>query len=180
MNLVELLALSLVLATDAALYAFSYSLTLRQRRCAAAWQLAASTALFQAIMPLFGYLAGEGLLVLVADVASWVICVIFCTLGVVTICRRNEEQAVVRLRFTGILLVAFATSIDAFASGICFAMARESFSRLFWAVSCIGGVTLFSVLFCFYLASFCHRLPEKILQRFSGAIFIALGLLQLL
>ncbi len=179
MNIVELLAVALVLATDASLYAFSYSLTLRQGRFSAAWQLAIATALFQTIMPLLGYLAGTGLMALVADISSWVICVIFCTLGVVAICRSGGEQVAEHLGFVGLLMVSLATSIDAFATGICFAVARLSSLQLLCASAGIGFVTLLAVLICFSLAGYFHRLPERFLQILSGGIFIALGLFQL-
>ena len=180
MNVVELPALAIVLAMDASLYAFSCGLTLRKKRCATAWNLAILTALFQAVMPLLGYVAGAGLMILVSGIASWVICVIFCTLGVVAVCRRGEEQAADPLGLLELLLVAFATSIDAFAVGICFAMARLTTEQLFYAAAVIGIVTLLSVLICFYLSGLLRRLPERFLQILSGSILIALGLFQVL
>ena len=83
MNVGELLLISLVLAVDAATYSFSYGLTCRRgQRLAASLLLAGVVGLYQAGMPLLGYMGGLGLREALAQWGSWTVCGIFCALGV--------------------------------------------------------------------------------------------------
>ena len=193
MNYGELLAIAIALAVDAATYAFSYGLALRQGRARAALELALVVGVFQAGMPLLGHLGGVGLRSAVESWGSWLGLLIFVALGGSVLYKtwlsKGEESAgapTQALGVWGLLLVGLATSMDAFAVGICLAVgkglaegAQLSSAQLGLAVSIIGLVTFLAALVCFRLSSLLHHLPERWLQTLAGILLIALGIYQL-
>lgn len=191
MNIGEILAISAALAVDAATYAFSYGLALRQGRRRAALALAFVVGVFQAGMPLLGYLGGVGLRSAVESWGGWLGFLIFTALGGSVLykawCSAEDTEAQPLqqqpLGAWGLLLVGLATSMDAFAVGICLAVGEaEKLSNLqLWGVAgVIGAVTFAAALGCFHLSRLLHHLPEKWLQSLAGLLLIALGLHQLL
>ena len=189
MNYGELLAIALVLALDAATYAFSYGLMLRRGRARAALALAAVVGLFQAGMPLLGYVGGVGLRSAVESWGSWLGLLIFAALGLSVLYKAwfgAEEDAPsgAALGLWGLILVGLATSMDAFAVGICMAVGHVlgtalSLDELMVAAGVIGLVTFLSALVCFHLSLMLRHLPERWLQTIAGLLLIALGLHQL-
>lgn len=188
MNVGELLIISLALAVDAATYAFSYGLVLRQRRGVSALLLALTVGVFQAGMPLLGYMGGLGLRSAVQEWGNWMVLGIFCALGGSVIWKawrgESETQSAKPLGLWGLLLVGLATSMDAFAVGICLALGHVigqnlSAAQLGIAVGVIGLVTFVSAEACFHLSRLLHRLPERLLQTLAGGMLIALGFSQL-
>ena len=188
MNYGELLIISLALAVDAATYAFSYGLVLRQRRWVSCLLLALSVGLFQAFMPLMGYLGGMGMREVVEGWGQWVVFVVFLVLGVRIIYKagegQEEQQGVQPLGVFGLLVVGLATSIDAFSVGICLAMgsmlgADLSPAQLGIAVGVIGLVTFAAAVVFFHLSRVLHRLPTRWLETAAGVLIIALGTYEL-
>lgn len=188
MNYGELIIIALALAVDAAVYAFSYGLALRHARWKSALLLALTVGVFQAFMPLPGYLGGIGLRAAVAAWGHWLVLLIFCALGGSIIYKTwlgKEEACTPRpLGLFGLLLVGLATSMDAFAVGICLALGTvvgENLSAWQLAIcsSVIGLVAFAGALLFFHLSRLLHHLPERWLQTAAGLLLIALGLHQL-
>ena len=61
MNWVEILLIGLALAVDATVYSFSYGLILKQRRTVSSLWLALTVGIYQAGMPLLGYMSAMSL-----------------------------------------------------------------------------------------------------------------------
>lgn len=83
----------------------------------------------------------------------------------------NEEDRELEWGFMPLLLLGFATSIDALVSGV-------SFGTLPRPYMAAGGVGIITLLVCglFYLVSqFFRKIPDKWLLRFAGLIFLILG-----
>lgn len=188
MDVGELIVISLALAVDAATYAFSYGLVLRERRAVSALLLALTVGVFQAAMPLPGYVSGMGLRSVVQTWGSWLVLLIFCTLGISVIRKAwsgdDGAQDARPLSAFGLILVGFATSIDAFAVGVCMALghvigADLTAVQLGLAVGVIGLVAFGGALLCFHLTRLLRHLPERLLQFLAGGMLIALGLSQL-
>lgn len=191
MNYGELLAIAVALAVDAATYAFSYGLALQQKRMSASLALALSVGGFQALMPLAGYAGGVGLLVAVKNWSGWLCMLIFLGLGISILYKtwrpgaeESDAAAVQPLGAFGLLLVGLATSMDAFAVGICLAMGRvvgqdlQAF-QLGIVAGIIGFVTFIAAWCSFHLSSLLQHLPERLLQTIAGLLLIGLGVQQL-
>lgn len=183
MNYLEISLIAMALAVDATVYAFSYGLVLRQKRCAAALWLALTVGIFQAGMPLLGYWSGEALRSVVNTWAPWVVLVVFSILGgsiIYKAWRGGEEEEYVSatpLGMAGLLVVGVATSIDALAVGACMALGNIGGAQLQLglAVSIIGIITFFSALAAFHCARLLHHLPTRWLETLAGLLLIGLG-----
>lgn len=185
MNIGELLIIALALAVDAATYAFSYGLVLKQRRVVSALLLGLTVGVFQAGMPLMGYLGGMGVREVVQEWGHWMVLGIFVALGVSIIYKawhgEDAAQTARPLGFIGLILVGFATSMDAFAVGICMALGHVigqqlSPLQLGIAVGVIGVVAFVGAVVFFHLSRLLHRLPERMLQTVAGLMLIGLGI----
>ena len=81
MNYIEIIVIAFALAVDATVYSFSYGLILRQKRFMASLWLALVVGLYQAGMPLLGYLGGLGVKDFVSSWDHWLVLVVFAALG---------------------------------------------------------------------------------------------------
>lgn len=98
---------------------------------------------FQALMPALGFLLGTSFASLVNVVADWIAFVLLALIGgnmIKEALSKEEEEADASLSFKTMLLLAIATSIDAFAVGVSFAF-MEIGSLIIPAVLFIGVIT---------------------------------------
>lgn len=98
---------------------------------------------FQALMPALGFLLGTSFASLVNVVADWIAFVLLALIGgnmIKEVLSKEEEEADASISFKTMLLLAIATSIDAFAVGVSFAF-MEIGSLIIPAVLFIGVIT---------------------------------------
>ncbi len=190
MNVMPLILIALALAMDATVYSFSYGLILRRGRFWAALWLALVVGLYQAAMPLIGYIGGMAVRDALAAWDHWVVLAVFCLLGINVIrnawAEKDEEAAedgAAPLGFGTLMLVGIATSIDALAVGACMALGSLGCSggrpltplQLAFAVSLIGAITFACSLAAFHAARPLQKLPTRWLETFAGLLLIGLG-----
>ena len=191
--MLELLIIALVLAVDATVYSFSYGLVLRCCRMRNSLWLALTVGLFQAGMPLLGYLGGESVREIVAQWQSGIVATVFCGLGAYIIYSTwtgDEENDCCSkdcnpLGLIALLLVGIATAIDALAVGVAMALgdiggADITLAQLLANVSVIGIVTFICSLTAFHSARLLHHLPSRWLETIAGLLLIGLGIKSLL
>ena len=98
---------------------------------------------FQALMPALGFLLGTGFAGAVNVIADWIAFILLALIGgnmIKEALSKEEEEADASLSFKKMLLLAIATSIDAFAVGVSFAF-MEIGSLIVPAVLFIGVIT---------------------------------------
>lgn len=98
---------------------------------------------FQALMPTLGFLLGTTFASFVNVVADWIAFILLALIGgnmIKEALSGEEEEANASLDFKTMLLLAIATSIDAFAVGVSFAF-MEIGSLIIPAVLFIGVIT---------------------------------------
>lgn len=98
---------------------------------------------FQALMPALGFLLGTTFASFVNVVADWIAFILLALIGgnmIKEALSDEEEEANASLDFKTMLLLAIATSIDAFAVGVSFAF-MEIGSLIIPAVLFIGVIT---------------------------------------
>jgi len=140
---IEVVLLSLALAMDA--FAVSIGLGSREKESLIALAIKAGLwfGLFQAVMPLIGYLAGRGVLGWVEDYAPWIAWLLLLLIGLKMIVESfadggvEEDITVVSTRV--MLMLAIATSIDAMAAG--FSLTLLAVNP--WLACLMIGVTTF-------------------------------------
>jgi len=190
MNLPELLSIAVGLSMDAFAVAISIGLTAKRAALRNALTAGAYFGVFQAVMPLIGYLLGISFAKLITPLDHWVAFILLAVIGGKMIFEslksanggesgangsnggahmKNEAS----LHFSRMLPLAVATSIDALAVGISFAFLRAD---IIPAVSVIGATTLIiSMAGVFIGKTFGARFKEKA-EAAGGIILILIGL----
>jgi putative Mn2+ efflux pump MntP len=132
--------------------------------------------LFQALMPLIGYLGGKGVLGWVEEYASWIAFILLVLIGGKMIFEsfaEGIEEDITKITHRVMLMLAIATSIDAMAAG--FALILLDVSPL---IAClIIGVTTF--LFSYigvFIGSKSGTWLESKAELFGGVVLILIGL----
>jgi len=143
------------------------------------WQavrIAFILALFQAFMPVFGWLGGITIKNWIEPFGHWVALGILTILGIKMLIesqKDSEDKTIDPLNIKVIISMALATSIDAFAVGISFAIIQVN---MILAVLIIGSVTftvsMLGILFGKKTGSHFGQKMEII----GGLILIAIGI----
>jgi putative Mn2+ efflux pump MntP len=143
MNLIELLLLAVGLSMDAFAVAVCAGLTMKKAALKKMLAVGLYFGVFQALMPLIGYLTAALFADQIISYDHWIAFVLLCFLGGKMIFgsfkkedRQDEETS---LKPAKMLPLALATSIDALAVGVSFAFLRVSIAP---AVLFIGITTL--------------------------------------
>ncbi|WP_040156497.1 manganese efflux pump MntP [Mobilicoccus massiliensis] len=171
MSVWAVLLIALGVSADAFAVALGKGLSLHPFRERAALAVAATFGLFQAVMPLIGYLLGRGFAPLIEAVDHWVAFVLLVAIGLHMIVeatrRHDDEPEAERLSLRELLVLGFATSVDALIVGVGLALLKVDVIQV---VSTIGVVT-------FVLSYLGMRLGRRAGNRFGPPAAIAGGLI---
>jgi putative Mn2+ efflux pump MntP len=132
---------------------------------------------FQAVMPIIGFLAGLGLMVYIAPYDHWIALALLAFVGAKMIYESFRIEAAERDRnpanLAVLLILSFATSIDALAVGITLSLLKAPIAL---AVTIIGLVTfVLSYSGVFIGKRFGHFFESKV-EIIGGLILIAIGI----
>lgn len=132
---------------------------------------------FQALMPLIGYFLGSAFEKYVKAVDHWIAFVLLGAIGINMLKEafsKEEDSADCDFGFKPMLLMAIATSIDALAVGITFALLPDI--NIIAAVSFIGVTTFVLSAFGVKLGSIVGGKYKSWAQVSGGAILVVLGI----
>lgn len=141
MGLVELIVLSIGLAMDAFAVAICKGLSMTKMKWKNAIIIAAYFGVFQALMPILGFLLGINFQNKITKIDHWIAFILLLGIGVnmITEALSNEkEESNDSIKFKDMLILAIATSIDALAVGITFAFLKVN---IILSSSLIGIIT---------------------------------------
>lgn len=177
MSFVELLLIAIGLSADAFAVALGKGLSMRKINYKAGLVIAFAFGLFQALMPLIGWLICRNFKQYITAVDHWIAFVLLAFIGVKmivdTIREKEDELKEFRLDYKELLLLAIATSIDALAVGITFAFLDVSIGS---SILLIGIVT-FLLSFAGVLIG--NRFGQKFRKKAEiagGIVLILIGL----
>ncbi len=141
MSFLTLFLISLGVSADAFAVALGKGLQMRRLRVGDAALVAVTFGLFQAVMPVVGWLLGTGLSDYVTEIDHWIAFALLSLIGVKMIWEAftagdDGPGDDGRIPVRELLVLGFATSIDALAVGISFA---------FLDVDIVGAVVLIGV-----------------------------------
>lgn len=142
MNLLELVLLAVGLSMDAFAVAICRGLSVQKLNWKHYLIVGAWFGGFQALMPTLGYLLGTTFERYITSVDHWVAFVLLCLIGgnmLKEAFAKEEKEESASFDFKSMLLLAVATSIDALAVGITFALLPDV--NIFSAVGLIGSIT---------------------------------------
>ncbi len=181
MDIWELFTVALCLATDAFTVAICKGLSLKKIRLRHCLIVGLYFGLFQALMPLIGYLLADTVAAGVTEYSFPVAFLLLLLIGLNMIreafSKKEEGEMNDSLSFTVMLPLALATSIDALAVGVSFALVRVD---ILPAVAIIGLVTLLLSAVGVRLGSLVGQRFRKVATVCGGAVLILLGVKVLL
>lgn len=175
MSYLSLLLISISLAMDAFAVSVSAGFTLRKVLFKQALILAATFGVFQAIMPLIGWIGWLSIRSFIEPIDHWVAFILLAGLGsrmIYEALQDEDEEKRDYLSIKSLLTLGLATSIDALAVGISLALLPVN---ILMAVSMIGIVTAVICLAGVYLWARFWHIFEKKAEIAGGLILIAIG-----
>ena len=177
MHFLEILAIALGLAMDAFAVSVTSGVTIKRLDFRNSMKIALSFGLFQAIMPLLGWLAGISLQKYIQDFDHWVALVLLSFVGIKMIYEsftmKNEEKDAGMMSGQVLLMLSIATSIDALAVGMTFAFLDVA---IVFPVIIIGLVTFLLSLTGIFLGKRFGNLFQSKIEIAGGLILIGIGI----
>jgi putative Mn2+ efflux pump MntP len=176
MNLWTILFVAVGLAMDAFAVSVVTGSVYKEFKIRHALRMALFFGGFQAVMPIIGFLAGLGLMGYIAPYDHWIAFALLSFVGGKMIYESFQIEAAERDRnpanLAVLLILSFATSIDALAVGITLSLLKAPIAL---AVTIIGGVTFVLSYSGVALGKrFGHFFESKI-EIVGGLILIAIG-----
>jgi len=176
MDFITLFLLAIGLCFDTFAVSVSSGLIRKEILFWQAVRIAFFLALFQALMPVLGWLGGITIKSWIEPFDHWVALGILTVLGIKMIIesqKADEDKNINPLDFKVIISMALATSIDAFAVGISFAIIHVN---MILAVLTIGAVTFIaSMLGILFGKKTGSHFGQK-MEILGGLILIAIGI----
>lgn len=159
--------------------AFSVSITIgifiKKADFRIALKVALFFGLFQAIMPLFGWVIGQNVSSFISKIDHWVAFLLLTLIGIHMIYESSEKDTsyLSSTNFYMLLLLSIATSIDAFAVGIGFALLNTS---IIYPAIIIGLITFILSFFGVFFGSKIGKRLKSKSQILGGVILLLIGL----
>jgi len=176
MDLITLFLLSIGLCFDTFAVSVSSGLLRKEIVFWQAVRIAFFLAIFQAVMPVLGWLGGITIKEWIESYDHWVALGILSLLGIkmlVESFKKDEEKNINPLDIKVIISMALATSIDAFAVGISFAIIEVNMLLAFIIIGSVTFITsMLGILFGKKTGSHFGQKMEII----GGLILIAIGI----
>ena len=176
MSLLELFILAVGLSMDAFAVSVCKGLSVDRIRPRHALICGAYFGVFQALMPLIGYLLGVRFQGLIQQVDHWIAFVLLTLIGINMLREafgKDEAESVdASFGFRTMLMLAVATSIDALAVGISFALLEVN---IWQAIAIIGCTTCALSIAGVGLGNRLGELFKKRAALAGGVILIVIG-----
>ena len=176
MDLLTIFLIAIALAMDAFAVSIASGIAIRNLRIRHALTIAAWFGMFQALMPVIGWLGGIKLLGPVRKIDHWVVFGLLFLIGCKMIYESFKIDPIERrsnpLDLRVLFLLSIATSLDAFAVGISFAMLNIS---IIGPVIIIGVITFLMSFTGVWIGDRGTHFFEKKIEVVAGLILIGIG-----
>lgn len=178
MSLVEVILVGLGLSMDAAAVSMTNGMVYRRPGKAKTLAMPLMFGIFQALMPVCGYLAGGLFADLIRTYSGYVILLILGVIGLKMIkdgfAHGNTEHVIKSsLTYKIIFMQAIATSIDAFAVGIGFALQQVNIA---FAAGTIGITTFCCSLAAIFIGRRFGNILGNKAEILGGVILVLIGI----
>lgn len=177
MEIITIILLAIGLSFDSFAVSVCSGLNLPQIRFLQAAKIAIFLALFQAFMPLIGWLIGNGMKSLIEPVDHWIAFGLLSLIGgkmIIESFISSEVREIKNpLHIKVILTLSLATSIDALAVGFSFAAFLD---KILIAVFIIGAVTFIASMLGILLGKKTGPRFNQYAEMMGGLILVVLGL----
>jgi len=176
-DFLSILLIAIGLSADCFAVAISVSISMRSFTPIQVLRVPLSFGLFQALMPVLGWLAGRAIVALIAQYDHWIAFGLLLAVGSRMIWesfRSGEDKKKVDIT-RGILLIilSLATSIDALAVGLSFAFLEVNIAL---ASSTIGAVAFTVTAIGIFIGRKVGKLFGRRAEAIGGLVLIGIGL----
>lgn len=176
MNFSEIFLIAIAVSMDALAVSICKGLAMKKMEIKNAIKIGVYFGIFQAVMPIIGYLLGKQFEQFVQSIDHWIAFILLSFIGLEMIKesfdngKKNQND---KLDFKTMLILSIATSIDALTIGITYAFFKVNIIQ----ASAIIGITTFalSVIGVFIGNKFGVRFKNKA-EIIGGIILILIGL----
>ena len=175
MQLFQTTFLALGLAADACAVSLTSGLTIKYITPNKAIKIALFFGVFQAIMPLLGWLSGLILRDYLVAINYWIAFVLFGAIGTKMVydsLQIEEAEKFNPLDISTLFVLAIATSIDALAVGFGLSTIKDPILQ---TVGLIGIITFAGSFAAVYLGHFCGDIFKNRMGIVGGLILITIG-----
>ena len=177
MDIISIVLIAVGLAMDAFAVSITSGITIKRLRINNALKIAIFFGLFQAVMPIIGWLAGLSLRDYISAVDHWIafglLSFIGCKMIYESITVQSSEKEMNPLNVYVLLVLSVATSIDALAVGVSFAFLKVS---IVTPVIIIGTVTFFLSYLGVYIGDRIGHFFENKIEIAGGLLLIGIGI----
>lgn len=176
MGIIEIFFIGIGLAMDAFAVSVCKGLSMKKINWNKAIIIALYFGIFQALMPIIGYLLGSTFETLVKSIDHWISFILLVLIGGNMIREALEKEKNTiddSINFKTMIILAIATSIDALTIGITFAFLK---TNIFLASLLIGLITFIMSLVGVTIGNKFGDKYDKIAEITGGIILILLGL----
>jgi len=177
MRIITIILLAVGLAMDAFAVSISSGVVLKNIKLGSAVKIAFFFGIFQALMPVIGWLAGLSIHSFISDVDHWVAFGLLSVIGLrmiyVSLKESDGKNGIDPLNIHVLLVLSVATSIDALAVGISFAFLHVS---IITPVIVIGIITFFLSFIGVFIGNKVGQLFSKKIEIIGGIILISIGI----
>ena len=176
MTFIEIFLIAVCLAMDAFAVSIASGVTLKRCYVSNAFRIAFAFGLFQALMPVIGWLAGLTLQTYIQQVDHWIAFGLLTFIGVKMIvesarldtCERKSNP----LEFGTLMMLSVATSIDALAIGISLGILHVDVWIPILIIGCVTFVISFAGV---YLGDRIGRFCGNQIEKIGGLVLIGIG-----
>ncbi len=177
MDILTLTGTALALAMDAFAVAIAVAISLNSHTWRHTLRLSWHFGMFQALMPIAGWLLGEAIVSHIGSLGNWIACGILCVLGSKMIWESFHEEEIARdfdpTRGMSLVGLSVATSLDAFAIGVSLSLLKVS---VWFPAAVIGVVALIMTAFGMFLGKRAGTYLGEWAERLGGGVLILIGL----
>lgn len=173
MNLIEIILVSIALASDAFAIAVCKSLSFNNTNIKNCFKLAISFGIFQGIMPLIGYIFA-GIFNNVIKIDHYISFIILLYIGIKMIKESFDKTTLDNdLSFKSIIILSIATSIDALCFGIAYSYAYNNTNLYIFLI--IGIITFILSLIGAFIGNKIGHKYEKHSRILGGTLLIIMA-----
>jgi putative Mn2+ efflux pump MntP len=176
MDIITIIVIAFGLAMDAFAVSITSGITIKNLKINNALKIAVFFGLFQAIMPLVGWLAGLSLRGFISEIDHWIafglLSFIGCKMIYESITVQSSKKEINPLNVYVLLVLAVATSIDALAVGVSFAFLKVS---IVTPVIVIGTITFILSFFGVFVGNRIGHFFENKIEIAGGLVLIGIG-----
>ena len=175
MDLLVIFLVAIGLSIDSFAVSVANGLSIKNISLVEKLKIAISLAIFQALMPLIGWYAGIEIADYIKSIDHWVAFILLLIIGLKMIYdsfTNSDENANSTLKNSTLIVQSIATSIDAFAVGISFALIDID---IFIPIIIIGIITFIASIIGLQLGKFIGARFGKYIEIFGGLVLISIG-----